>query len=130
MKVVTTAGLLSGYTGILVSTMSEVHEVLDVATGYTLFTHQLPDAFAAAKPILEAQFPWLADLEMPVQDDGEAQQAWVDRLMAFVQTVVDEWGEHQALRSPAEIGRTIDFIPPTLASMMRPDQGVIAVVLD
>lgn len=62
--------ILSITTGMLVSPrrMTGVYEILNWMTDDNLFTHQLPRATVAMRPILLAQHPQLAVIEVPTLD--------------------------------------------------------------
>ncbi len=59
--------ILSITTGRLVSTrhMDGVYDILNYMTGDSLFTHQLPRAIRAARPVILQQHPQLAEIEEP-----------------------------------------------------------------
>jgi hypothetical protein len=61
--------VLSVTTGKLISLnhMLGVHELLEYMMGHGVFTHQLPRAGDACEPCLLQQFPWLSDLQVPVE---------------------------------------------------------------
>ena len=73
-----TADIVSVYTGVLVSSRL-IDAIYDVC-GWLLrdpdiMTHQLPAASRACIPLLDDQFPWLADLKPP--RDIEALRMWL-----------------------------------------------------
>ena len=81
MREFPTLGVVSSATGILVSDIGEVYDVLGYVLNDKLFTHQLPNASRAAEASLHEQHPWLADLEPPQNDLG-ALGAWCDAVIA------------------------------------------------
>jgi len=66
--------ILTVTTGKLVSRrmMDGVYDILNYMTGYTLFTHQLPEASAQCKPFLLEQYPQLSNVDDSVINKDNA----------------------------------------------------------
>lgn len=65
--------------------MEGVYDILNFMTGDNLFTHQLPRACRACKPVLLTQHPVLAD----VDDSGCTAETW----HAWMAEQVERYGE-------------------------------------
>lgn len=70
---------------------SDMHEALDYLTGETLFTHQLPRAADAVRPVLFDQHPFLRDLQFP-GDDVDNHRDPVGFTMDWVNDVAERYG--------------------------------------
>ena len=70
-------------TGILVSTrhIEGVYDILNFMTGESLFTHQLPAACRECEPVILAQHPALAEIEVPELGPDTA-MPWLDQMKA------------------------------------------------
>ena len=82
---VTLGELLSVMRGCLLCPMERVYEVLNYLTGAELFTHQLPRASRCASPILEAQFPAVAEID--------CSNVWPGNWQEFLATAVAKCGD-------------------------------------
>ena len=60
-----TCALLTVTTGTLLVPVKDLYEILNFMTGTSLFTHQLPRASDWAGPLLLAQHPHLAEIDLP-----------------------------------------------------------------
>lgn len=80
MSAFPTLGVVSSATGILVSDIGDVYDVLGYMLGDKLFTHQLPAGSRAAEGALKEQHPWLDDL-VPPRDGGDL-AAWCEDIEA------------------------------------------------
>jgi hypothetical protein len=70
--------VLSVTTGRLLCPVDDLYQILNYMTGDSLFTHQLPRAYEVCVRPLLAQFPQLADVQVPADLKGEdACRAWL-----------------------------------------------------
>lgn len=112
--------ILSVTTGVLLCDFAEVHELLDHMTGDTLFTHQLPRASRECEDHLRAQFPQLADIEVPVNlPRPELYLQWVESLHDL------HGARHEVAPLPPGDHTRID--PLTEMALHHPGKPVIAV---
>lgn len=89
--------ILSVTTGVFLSPSKDfgaVYEILNYLTGADLYTHQLPGAADAVKGAVEAELPFLKDIEVPAFEDADAAMAWLA-------TQVETYGESFTL-APVE----------------------------
>lgn len=92
--------ILSVTTGRLFCDMSELYRVLEAATGSPMMTHVLPRAGEFATPKLLAQYPHLAQIELPKLDGlSSADKALLIKGWAFQ---VDQ--KYQPLEVPTFAG--------------------------
>src|SRR4051794_16183991 len=86
-----------------------VYDLLNYMTGDSLFTHQLPRAERVCGPVLLAQHPILATVEVPESFGGlEDVQAWVaeqiERLgPSFEVTPLVEWDSQNPIEELADM---------------------------
>lgn len=112
--------ILSVTTRALVSPshMDGVYRILNHLTGDSLMTHQLPAAGEQMTPVLIAQFPQLAAVEVPQFTDKQH----VDRWLAEQVAVYGEWhevtaptsafwGEHDAMQEAIDMVGADRIIP-------------------
>lgn len=125
MKTFHLGDLLSVTSGSLVSPshIGGVHALLDYMTGDTLFTHQLPRACDECKPALLAQYPFLAEVEVPDEFDGKYHvEAWLADLVALHGAKLEvrplDRADHAHIDPISELG------------MMAPHMMIIPVVVD
>lgn len=77
-KTFATRDVITASTGFLYTDIQNVYDIL----GWLLYapgimTHEIPEGIHAAQPVLEAQFPWLADLDLQAVT-GAAREARVN----------------------------------------------------
>lgn len=110
-----TLDVVSSTTGILVCDIGGIYAVLGHVLGDDLMTHQLPAASFTARPHIEAQHPWLADLDPP-RGDLPALQDWAARILddygpvlALTRATEAAWRRGNALQDIADLadGRAI-----------------------
>lgn len=116
--------VLSVTTGLLVSRdgMGGVYRVCDYMTGESNFTHQLPRVADECRPLILAQHPELADVEVP--DFGDAPDA--DAVFAWLSEMERQYGETVEL-SPLTANDHTSIDPIAELQMMRPDMPIIEV---
>jgi len=104
-----------------------VYDILDFMTGEDLMTHQLPRAARECEGPLLAQHPDLAAAVPPEKfgDDPESAKEAVDRWLAGQVAV---YGETRDV-APLAAGDHTSIDPLEELRMMRPDDGIIAVVV-
>lgn len=99
--------ILTITTGALVSPdhMDGVYRILNHLTGDSLFTHQLPAACDAMRPVLVAQFPDIAIVEAPTFSGPEQVAPWLAEQVAkfgewheVTAPSSAPWGEHDAIQ--------------------------------
>jgi hypothetical protein len=56
--------VLSSIYGILLCDIGDVYQFLNFVLNTELFTHQLPKAGKQARPLIEAQYPFLAEIDL------------------------------------------------------------------
>lgn len=95
-KVFHISDVLTITTGRLVSTrkMDGVYEILNFMTGESLYTHQLPRAMRECAPSLRAQYPLLADVELP---ENPADLTNIDKRHAWLTEQAKRLGSHMAI---------------------------------
>lgn len=114
--------VLTVTTGRLFCPIGDLYEILNHMTGDNLFTHQLPRASEAAKPVLLAAYPRLASIDVPEDFGGseDAVKAWLNEQQeihgdSFYVPTMTEWESRNPLTELIE---------------MREGKPVIAVVVD
>lgn len=114
--------VLSITTGLLVSPahIDGVHEILDYMTGDSLFTHQIPRAIDECAPILLAQHPQLAEIEVPEEIPADEVPAWLAKQVAL-------YGEYLPV-TPLAAGEHKVIDPITEMRMIRPNVPILAFV--
>lgn len=112
--------VLSVTTGRLVSPrhIEGVYDILNHMTGESVYTHQIPRICQEAEPVLLAQHPFLADIEVPEAFTGEAHvKEWLAAIVAThgeTLPVVPMTKDEHEYREPVS----------ELAEMVHPDKIV------
>jgi hypothetical protein len=111
-----TCDVMSTVTGILVSNIGGVYEVLNWMTGESVFTHQLPRIGREARPVLVAAYPLLQ------QAIDEAEQVNGENYKEWLQTWEDRYGPMIAVpKFDADSHESIDPLSE-LAEKVHPDK--------
>lgn len=121
-KEFSTADVMSTVTGVLVSQISGVYEVLNWMTGESVFTHQLPRISREARPVLVAAHPLLQ------QAIDEREQVNHENYKEWLRTWEDRYGPTIAV--PKFTAATHEHIDPMseLAEKVHPDKIIPVVV--
>lgn len=112
--------VLTVTTGRLLCSFDDLYGILNHMTGDNLFTHQLPRASEACEKPLLAQFPQLADVQVPEVLSGK------DDVEAWLNTQQTVYGDTFDVE-PLESWRHIDPITELAGKTGKP---VIPVVID
>jgi hypothetical protein len=99
--------------------MRGVHKLLDFLTGDVLFTRQLPRAARECQPLLAAQFPELAAIEVPDFPTPDSVLPWLAEQEARFGAIL------KVAPLPAGVHRVID--PIAEAIEMKGAENVIVV---
>lgn len=91
-KTFPTLDVVSASTGILVCDLYDMYDVLNWMLDDTLWRHQTANASRTVQPYLEAQHPWLADLNLPAGN--------LPRMFLRVNQILDEHGETLVVERP------------------------------
>lgn len=111
-----TADVLSTVTGILVSKIGGVYEVLNWMTGESVFTHQIPRISREAQPVLVSAHPLLQ------QAIDEAEQVTTENWKEWLQRWEDRYGPTIAVpKMTADDHESIDPLSEA-AEIMHPDK--------
>lgn len=70
-----------------------VHEILSFMSGESLYTHALPRICKEARPILLAEYPWLAEIEVPDVPAEHELSAW-EWVCDWLKPIAEEYGEY------------------------------------
>jgi len=117
-----TADVLSTITGVLVSNIGGVYEVLNWMTGESVFTHQLPRIAREATPVVIGAHPALQQAIGEAKEvNGENWEMWRDRW-------VDRYGP--TISIPKFTADTHESIDPMseLAEKVHPDKIITMTV--
>jgi hypothetical protein len=87
-----TLSVMSASTGILVCELYDMYNVLNWMLDDSLMTHQMPNASRTVQPYLEAQYPWLAELDLPAGN--------IKELVRITKEILDKHGETLLLERP------------------------------
>lgn len=119
-KLFPTDKVMSVVTGVLVSDIGGVYEVLDWMTGESMFTHQLPRVSREAMPAILAMHPQLQSAIV------EAAQVNGDNYRTWLATWIDRFGPEIAIpKMSTDQHERIDPMSE-LAEKVSPDRIVIA----
>jgi hypothetical protein len=114
-----TADVLSTATGILVSNIGGVYEVLNWMTGESVFTHQLPRISREARPVLVAAHPLLQ------QAIDEAERVTAENWKEWLRRWEDRYGPTIAVpKMTADDHESIDPLSEA-AEIMHPDKIIV-----
>lgn len=112
------ASVLSTVTGVLVSPIGGVYEVLNWMTGESVFTHQIPRISREAQPVIVAMHPQLQ------QAIDESKQVTADNWQSWLTTWTDRYGPEIAVpKMTADQHERIDPMSE-LAEKVHPDKIV------
>lgn len=119
-KLFPTDQVMSVVTGVLVSDIGGVYEVLNWMTGESLFTHQLPRVGGEAVPVILAMHPHLQTaIDEADQVNGENaltwRDAWRDRFGPEIAIPKMSTAQHERIDAMSE-----------LAEKIHPDNIIVA----
>ena len=107
-------------TGRLLCSLDELYGILNHMTGDSLFTHQLPRASEACEKPLLAQFPKLAEVQVPDGLSGkDAVESWLEQQKSVYGNTFDV----EPLKAWHHVDPLDELVDIT-------DKPVIAVVVD